>query len=238
MPTPPNTNKLSPHDIAEPYRSAQLLPAFHRAFGCFINQFGQTETTLQFHLEQYAHGLIGGGFGINHDDLKLDVLRALLGSKTTDGIVASFRLCIKAWAAAGRPYSIEAIKEIDALFAQLGEIRFLRNRTAHYGSHPISEGGIIYFRTLNRYTVNDLEKMEELLYRIEDLENAAADLATICTRVAFALGMYKRRGPDPRNPETLPAWRFRPSDLVRRPYQRLSSDLEPPPPPIAWWDKR
>lgn len=235
MPTPPNPNRY-PHIIDEPYLGGELLPAFHRAFGCFINQFGQTETTLQFQLEEYATGLIGGGLGNSHDDLKHDVLRAFLGSKNSEAVVAAFRLCIKAWMNSGRSYSDASQLEIEALFSQLGAIRTLRNRTAHYGSHPVSEGGNILFRTVNRYTVNDIEKTEELLYRIEDLEACSDDLATICMRMPFALGMHKRRGNDPNNPEDLPPWKFRPSSIVRRPFQRRPINLEPQAPPKAWWD--
>ena len=235
-PQPPKLIGKIPH-VSEPYRSKELWPAYYLAFGRFINQFGQTETTLSFHLEQYAQGMIGGGFGTNHDELKLDVLRALLGSKRTGDLAVAFKLCMKAWAKAGRPYEAGQVTEVEAILAQISQIRFFRDRTAHYGVQIRAEREAIYFRALNRYTVNDLEKTEEILFRIEDIEAAADDLETICRRLPFALGMHKRSGSeDPQNPPKLPPWLYRPSALVKRAYQSPPNPQPPSRPPRAWWD--
>lgn len=234
-PKPPTLVGKFPH-VPEPYRTQELWPAYYLAFGQFINQFGQTETTLSFHLEQYAHGLIGGGRGNDYDDLKLDVLRALIGSRRTGDISTAFKLCMKSWSKSGRPYSDEASQEIDALLSQLGQVRFLRDRTAHYGVQIRAEREAIYFRALNRYTVNDLEKTEEILFQIETLEAATADLFTICRRVPFALGMHHRRGDPTDNPVQLPPWQYKASLLKKRAYQFPSSPQSPSPPPKAWWD--
>jgi len=204
------------------------------AFGRLINQFGQTETTLAFHLEEYALGLLGGGFG--EDELRIDILRAFIGSKRTKDLVTSFNDCKKAWAKAGRKYEASVQAEIKELFAQLEHIRFLRDRTAHYGVQPRGENGKIYFRAINRYTVKDLEKTEEILFVIEHLDAASDDLETICRRLPFALGMHKRGRNDLTNPETLPPWRYKPSELVKRPWQYQPNPQRPAPPQTAWWE--
>lgn len=237
MPTPKHP-KGHTNDLGEPFRSELLLPAFHEAFGHFINQVAQTESTLSFYLESYAHGLIGGGFGNNHDDLKLDVLRALLGSTSISDLPRSFKTCMKAWTKAGHPYPEEIAREIDALFAQLGEIRDFRNQTVHNVSHPYWLEGATRFRTVNRYRVTETEKSVEMFYRIEDLEAATLDLQTICLRLPFALGMQKRlTKEDTRIPVQLPPWQFRPSALVKKPLVVPSMHMEPPDPPVAWWTR-
>lgn len=238
MPTPPPPKLVGPFPhVPEPYRSEKLWPAYYLAFGRLINQFGQTETTLAFHLEQFAQGILGGGFG-EGDELRTDVLRALLGSKRTGDLAVSFKLCLKAWMKAGHEYSDETLAEIDEIFAQLSQVRFLRDRTAHYGVQIRAEQRNIFFRALNRYTVNDIEKTEEILFRIEDLEAAADDLKTICMRLPFALGMHNRASHDPKNPPRLPPWRYRPSSLVKRAYRSPANPQPPSPPPRAWWEKQ
>lgn len=210
MPTP------KPETV--PYGSStyrdHLLLAFHEAFGRFIRQFGQTESTLSFHLEQFTLSLVG------QSDLQKDVLRALIGSRRTPELANMTNLCLKAAMRAGSEHTEDAVREVAALFAQTSEIRFLRDRTAHYAIHPEWRNNKCYFRVLNRYTVNDLDKTEEILFRIEHLEFATADLETICTRLPFVLKLYDRPKPATAdNPETLPPWLYKPSELIRTPYQ-------------------
>ena len=100
-----------------------------------------------------------------------------------------------------------------------------------------AEGHRIYFRALNRYTVNDIEKTEELLFTIEQLEAATLDLKTICMRLPFALGMHQRSGTDRSNPPQLGSWRYKPSELKKRPYQFPPNLRLPSPPPKASWEK-
>jgi virulence-associated protein VapD len=209
MPTPPCEE--SPTD--ETYRLEKLMPAFNLAFGQFIRQFGQTESTLAHSLELFAGRLVG------ETNLNRSVLRALLGSKRTPELATATKLCVKAalkWEFKPTPDALE----VDQLYAQLSEVRFLRDRTAHYAIGQNWTQGPVYFRVLNRYTVNDTDKTEEILFQIEHLEKATTDLQTICTRISFALGM-SRRGEnyqDPSNPVIRPPWLYKPSELIRTPY--------------------
>ncbi len=211
MPTPPFANSL----YDDGYRE-RLMPAFDQAYGSFIRQFGQAESTLSFHLEQLALKLVGNG------DLQKDIVRALLGSRRTPELANTTKLCLKAAIRAGLDHTQGDIDQVSDLFAQLSEIRFLRDRTAHYAMHPdCIRDGFVYFRSLNRYTVSDLTKTEEILFRIEHLEAATLDLKTICTRFPFALLLYQRPNPaGPQNPVQRPPWLYKSSDLIRTPYEK------------------
>lgn len=204
MPTPPF--KKSFHE--DGYRE-KLLSAFYLAYGEFIRQFGQTESTLAYHLEEFALSLIGDG------QPQKDVLRALLGSRRTPQLADATKLCLSAAMRHGSSHQEQDAAEIVTLFAQVSEIRFLRDRTAHYAIHPeYKRGKRVYFRTLNRYSVNSPEKTVEILFQIEDLEAATADLKTICQRLPRTLKLIQSE-----NTEKLRAWLYKPSKLIRTPYR-------------------
>jgi hypothetical protein len=207
MPTPPFQYSL----YEDGYRD-KLMPAFHLAYGEFIRQFGQTESTLAYHLEEFVVFLLGD------KDLHKDIARALLGSRRTPELANATKLCLKAAINSGSTHTVQDTEDLNTLFAQLAEVRFLRDRTAHYAIHPEWRiGGPIYFRALNRYTVNDLEKTEELLFTIEHIEAATTDLKTICLWFPRSLRAYGFHVFDPS--ETRGPWLYRPSELVRTPYR-------------------
>ena len=213
MPTPPRDTA---HFSLE-YRDKQLLPAFQQAYGEFIRQFGQTENTLTFRLEQFVLRLLG------ERDLQKDIVRALLGSRRTPEIANATKLCLKAAIKAGSDFPKESLENVSVLFAQVAEIRFLRDRTAHYAIHPwLRSGENAYFRTLNRYTVNDLERTEEILFQIEDLEAATEDLKAICNWSMFVLNLQIPDAPIELGRQ--PSWQYKPSSLIRTPYQELPYD--------------
>ena len=204
MPTP----AFRFHFHEDGYRE-KLLAAFYFAYGEFIRQFGQTESTLSYHLEEFLLQLFG------EDRLQKDIFRALLGSRRTPELAKATQLCLEAAIRAGDPYQESDLEEVKELFRQVSEVRFLRDRTAHYAIHPEwKRGRPVYFRTLNRYTVNNLEKTEEILFQIEDLEAATEDLKTICRRLPRALWLFDHDGLEMRQP-----WLYNPSRLVRSPYR-------------------
>lgn len=198
-------------------------PAFDAAFGKFIRGFGRTESILAVILEQFSLQLVGRG------DLSLDVLRALIGSRRTPDLATTTKLCLKAATFANCGYGDADAAEIDAAFAQLSEIRFLRDRTAHYGIGVKLHKDQTVFVVANRFTVNDIDKSERLYFRREHLESAESDLAVL--RQAIECTLFKTI---PTPWEGLrPPWLYKPSELIRVPFPSSPNPQQPAPPPQA-----
>lgn len=204
MPTP----EFKFHFHEDGYRE-ELLDAFHLAYGQFIRQFGQTESTLSYHLEEFLLRLYGD------KRFEKDIFRALLGSRRTPDLANVTKLCLEAAIRDREPYQKDDLDEVTELYRQVAEIRFLRDRMVHHAIHPgWRRGQPVYFRILNRYAVNNLEKTQEILLRIEDLEAATEDLKTVCIRLPRALWLHDHGGQGPLQP-----WLYKPSQLIRSQYQ-------------------
>lgn len=215
MPTP-SPVPLYPHrDLANIYTKwthLKLLPAYHLALGRFFHQFGQTETTISFHLEEFVC------FCLGQDEAKPDVVRALLGSRRTTELLDTTMQVMKAAMKAGSSHTSEHVEELKYLSGQVGEIRYLRDRIAHYAVHPEAIGPEVWFRTINTYTVKDLSRAECLLFKIEHLDAAFEDLKVICARFPRTMFLERRhKVPYMESVRHLyEPWQYKPSELKRR----------------------
>jgi hypothetical protein len=101
---------------------------------------------------------------------------------------------------------------VDALFHQLGEIQFFRDRLSHHATVISSDNPAIWIN-MNFGGIKELHQMEDISFHLETLRAATADLQVIRTYVAGFFNHHVRRGsaatPKP------PAWQYKPSMLIR-----------------------
>jgi hypothetical protein len=195
---------------------AEEWPAFDAAFGRFIRSFGRTETILALGLEMFVSRIF------DRTELTVDIVRALVGSRRTPELAKATDLCLKAAAHAkvALPggsrgvYNDERVQMVATAYAHLAEIRFLRDRTAHFSIGVDKDQHGATFSTSTRWTVNDIDKAERIVFCVKHLEAAADDLLEITKRVEASLfwsdNQISQRQPEP--------WRYKPSELVHVPY--------------------
>jgi hypothetical protein len=107
--------------------------------------------------------------------------------------------------------------EIAFVFAQLGEIQYMRDRLAHNAAVPMPPFGSGLYSTNNLSTASEFEKFDEILFTTSMLDNMADDLAEIPFFIHQALyperwRPVRRRG----RPPQPHSWRYKPSELERR----------------------
>ena len=198
--------------------------AFDLAFGRFMRKFGHAETILAIALDTYSGHLISAAYGTRStavsSDLKSDILRTLIGNRSTQNIAIQLRRCMLAAKEANmsvyghEPPTDEEITTVQSCFDQLGQIRSLRNRLAHHNIGFEKVGNEILFRSSNRFAVDDVDKADVLIFKRQHLDDARADLTTLLERVEGTLvkSIGARRGVSDE------PWSFKPSELIKRPY--------------------
>lgn len=101
---------------------------------------------------------------------------------------------------------------VDALFLQLGEIQFFRDRLAHHQT-VMSEDDPDVWVNMNFAGIRELHQMEDIYFRIDALHAAANDLVAIRAAAGDLFNHYLRRGSSRTPP--LPLWQYKPSMLTR-----------------------
>ena len=233
MPTPspvpqhPGRNKAN---ICTPWTKDALIPAYEYALGQFFRQFGQTESTLSNHLEEFVVSQL------DPHQKKLQIIRALLGSKRTPELYNTSLLVIKGAIVSGSAHTQQDVEDLGDLYKQLSEIRFLRDKIAHYAVHPEPVGPEVWFRTVDIYTVRDIAKAKWILFKIEHLDAAYNDLRAICHRVPQTMFPERRHGdPMPESvQEHYEPWRYKPSELKRKKVRLMPSPQPPVPLPLTF----
>ena len=145
--------------------------------------FGLTESELAMRLSDFVSLRC-----LNLPPELQEIPYALLGSKRMAPLCDTIK-------AIAKMASVEDafLKDLDAVTAHLGEIRFLRDKIAHNGVIHDSFEGPGWFCVDNVHNAGDFEKIRYVSFRIEHLVAATSDLGWAGYRVALALHAPAKR---------------------------------------------
>lgn len=142
-----------------------------------------------------------------------DVALAILGSQRMASLKDTIKRLLRATKASAR-----RIAFVDAIFLQLGEIQFFRDRVTHYIT-VMSDYDPECWVNMNYTGIREPHLMEDLHFNLFAIHAAAADLKEMRQFVALFFNHHLKGGS--RKLPTLPAWQYKPSMLVRnRPISR------------------
>lgn len=125
---------------------------------------------------------------------------------------------------------------VDAVFAQLGEIQFLRDRLAHYPTYLVDESQPPVFENTDMGLSKEAQRAQALVFEVSALTAATADIKAakpfvdlIFQELVEQLRKLPREFVD--CARKLPTWQYKPSMLTRCRPQFDDSHLEPFRPP-------
>jgi hypothetical protein len=137
-----------------------------------------------------------------------DVLIALLGGQRMAQLKDTIKRLLRATRA-----SQERIQFADALFLQLGEIQFFRDRLTHYIT-VMSDYNPECWINMNHTGIRERDRLEDIHFNLFAPKAASIDLRIIAELVPHLFNHYRSRKKVHKLPE-IPSWQYKPSMLVR-----------------------
>ena len=151
------------------------------------------------------------------------VLLAVLGGQRMSAAKDTLNRLLRATNA--NPKRLEFAR---ALFHQLGEIQFLRDRLAH-SITTVSDDNPPQFINMNFVNIRELSKFEDITFDVDVLEAATLDLYAMRGMARKLVNHYVGKGSQA--VPKLPAWHYKPSMLTRdRPLSHGNQKPRKPPP--------
>ena len=102
---------------------------------------------------------------------------------------------------------------IEAVFAQLGEIQFFRDRLTHHFTHGTDDPAV--WVNVNFAGVKEPHLMEDITFELAALRSASADLQYIRQNAANFFNHYYKLPDESGGTPELPTWQYKPSMLTR-----------------------
>lgn len=193
-----------------------------RASGIFISALGE----LHYSYTALEHELTCAVFvvAVHSAGRNDDVIIALLGGQRMKQLKETIKRLLRATKA-----DPDRLAYVDAIFLQLGEIQFFRDRLTHFLT-VMSDYDPECWVNMNHTGVRERGKMEDIHFNLFALKAASMDL--LWMRGATSSFFSHHRETDPPPPE-LPTWQYKPSMLVRdhpRPKRSRRERALPRPP--------
>jgi hypothetical protein len=158
--------------------------------------------------------------------LRTAVLRAVLGGSRFASLRATLKRLMRATGA-----NASTAQEVDRIFAQFGEIQYVRDRLAHNSAVPSLKDKDCWFYTSNQSTVNDDQQWEMIYFKPSMLVAMERDLNVGLDILSDVLDVHSMQLKLKRNDEwlrlmktpemeeamrdRLGPWHFKPSQLKR-----------------------
>ena len=150
-----------------------------------------------------------------------DVLLTVLGGQRMAPLKDTIKRLMRATRA-----NKKRIAYLDAVFKQLGEIQYFRDRIAHHITVLTDDPDV--FTNMNFAAIREMEKMEDITFNISTLAAASDDLRVIRLCCEGLFSHYLGKGPSAVPAE--PTWQYKPSMLIRdRPISSGSRERPPRP---------
>ena len=176
---------------------------YYEPLGRFYHAF----TDVEHQLACMVGNVVSDGTG----GVKFEVSKAVLGGMRMAALRDTVKRLLRVFEASGAE-----IAAIDKVFAQLGDIQFLRDRLAHHWTRPMESDGM--WRNDDFANVRELSKSQKFTFHISALTAATEDLESIKWYIDPLFEPYvteKVQGRDKLNPFELPAWQYKSSMLIR-----------------------
>jgi len=190
------------------------LAVQHEAYGVFctlLGEFHYAYTALEYELNITIYATVTRlSKGRNGR-----VLVAVLGGQRMSPAKDTIKRLLRATKA-----SDKKIAFVDALFHQLGEIQFFRDRLTHNFTSMSKDDPNIWVN-MNFAGVRDVFQVEDISFHLSTLSAATIDVWWMREVIGPLFNHYVRRGSGA-TPE-LPTWRYTPAMLTReRPNKKRS----------------
>lgn len=150
-----------------------LWTSYYDALGRFMHEFAALENGLNTSLLVYLTKRLK----VMDTQGNRDVLVAMLGGMRVTALRDTVKRLLRVTDAED-----EVVKEIDSLFEQLGEIRYIRDRLAHNGALPDKRDKEGWFYTSNNITIRDPGDADAVYFKPEHLLDMASDLSRLNRR--------------------------------------------------------
>lgn len=173
-----------------------------RLFTTLIGDFHLSYTALEHELSCAVYAAVTR---MSHQ--RRDVILAVLGGQRMAPLKDTIKRLLRATKATPKRRDY-----VDAIFMQLGEIQFFRDRITHYIT-VMSVYNPECWVNMNYTGIRERKQMEDLHFNLFAPFAAAADLKAMRTLVGGFFNHYLKDG-SVKLP-TLPEWQYKPSMLVR-----------------------
>ena len=201
-------------DRPEKVKKALAYSAFCHRLGCLHHMFTAVEVELNLTIYAAVSNL---------RPKRSALILAVLGGQRMGPAKDTFKRLLRATNA-----SQKKIAFVDAMFLQLGEIQFFRDRLAHHFTGETDDPDV--WVNMNFGGIKEPHQMEDIYFHLDTMSHATEDLRWMRGVIGGLFNHRLRRGSSA-TPE-LPAWLYKPSMLTRdRPIPKKNHAPRKRPPP-------